>query len=201
MKPSSRTCKRTASYQTTHREHFPWRGRLRIVRQLQAMSIGSGMTSGYPVTIDTSGVLCSSLEISSTGKVMAIADDAGSVHVFGNGDDLLLNHNSYDTVFADEEQHAAPIFLDNIDDSVSFVPMHHCTDGLLSDWDRGKCTELHRPAPIIPAEVRENIKQSDFVGHAPNSVGWRSSQVRQDRARIVVCQSTPLHSECAHTCC
>ena len=156
------------------------------------MSIGSGMTSGYPSTIDTAGAMCTSLEISSTGKMMAVGDASGLVHVFGNGDELSFNHNSYATDFADEEQDPKPIFLDDHDDSVSFLPLHYCADGLLSDWDEHKCNELHRPAPIIPPQVRENIKQSDFVGHAPNSVGWRASQVPYPKDFVEVRTPTRL---------
>jgi hypothetical protein len=94
--------------------------------------------------------------------------------------------------FADELEQNYPIELRDLNDSVAFVPQEFCADTLLSEWPATQTQILHRPAPAIPTELQAKIRQIDFIGHVPNTVGWKATQVPYSKDTVQLRTPTRL---------
>ena len=145
--------------------------------QFEQISISTGVSGAYPTLLNTAGSPCTCLEISQTGKVMAVGDADGGIHLLSAEDGATFTAAQEMPEFADEPFQETPINIQNMNESISFIPYEYCPERLLSEWEPHKLKVLHRPAPIIPIELQGNIRQSDFVGYAPNALGWKASHV------------------------
>ena len=65
------------------------------------------------------------MEIASTGKVMAIGDADGGVHLLSSEDGATFAQVPVMPEFADEAFEETPLNIENMNDSLSFIPYEY----------------------------------------------------------------------------
>ncbi|XP_023706705.1 PAN2-PAN3 deadenylation complex catalytic subunit PAN2 isoform X2 [Cryptotermes secundus] len=130
--------------------------------------------------INTAGLMCLSLDVSSSCQCMAFGDGGGSIHFYtSNPHAAMFNSFSRETEFADPVEPLPPIsILDDVT-PLSSIPLPYCQQGtsLLSDWPEQYLKKVYRrPAPIDP-EILRTMKMQGTIGYAPNPMGCRRNQV------------------------
>lgn len=160
-------------------------GKLLVVtlrNQFQMIDIAGASSSDDAMTqIGTlPGVGVTSAAVSSTGASIAIGDGSGAIHMFAIDEDVPFNEASYETELETPRKQASFIDIDDLSQSLSFVPGFDPAPGdkLISDIDEGiRYQMLLRPRPPINPTLLQKMRMSAFIGYAPNSVGLVPNRV------------------------
>eukprot|EP00048_Salpingoeca_helianthica_P008805 m.126737 g.126737 ORF g.126737 m.126737 type:complete len:1126 (+) comp14695_c0_seq1:1642-5019(+) len=147
--------------------------------------------SSLPLQYELTGNNDYSLAVSTTTDVVAVGDCAGVVQKWVRGEQHI-NAVSRDSIHEDEYTPPTESLLLEEKKPLSSLPMPLALfSPLLSDLAPHETRIRHDPPLEVPPELRAAMKMSEFVGYAPNLLGWRANQVRGHTAKAEATSDSP----------
>eukprot|EP00051_Salpingoeca_urceolata_P017489 m.238457 g.238457 ORF g.238457 m.238457 type:complete len:1258 (+) comp18968_c0_seq2:2845-6618(+) len=151
--------------------------------QIQFQEPGGAVTAASMLwhQVETVGQYCTAFTASSSGEMLFVGDAGGGVHCIGTKEETVFNYNSFETVFAEHHTVDVSIAVDDMSQPLSQVPteppVQDTRELPLSHIPSQFCHVNRRPAPAIPPELLSSTRWSEFVGSAPNVLGWKRNQI------------------------
>ena len=150
--------------------------------------------------VDTKDSYLTSMSLSTSGSYLAFSDAMSTVHLFQNGD---CEHKTVsmtsDPILLPTPFHrpAQETSVDDYDVPLSSFGLPHYTVPLYSaQWPVSNHYDVGCQHPAIPSEVLASIKQTDFVGYAPNlDRGRRKRNQVSEKVRVNVYEGPKFRSQ------
>ncbi|KAG0230876.1 poly(A)-specific ribonuclease [Mortierella sp. GBA43] len=105
-------------------------------------------------------------DVSYSGEMVALGDASNIVHVWGDKQEPQMNH--FSNPIDAPSMPMPPTVTVGDSDPLSSVGMPYYQEQLLSAWPPKTIYLVGRKPQPIPSSILDNMKMSDFVGHAPN---------------------------------
>ena len=147
--------------------------------RVQLSDVNSSKSFGF-LHADFPKAQCMAFEISNTGEMLAFGDSIGIVHLWAEQMQPKVNFFSQATFLPDPVVQLSGIAIDDPLSLSSIQTPYMQDEELLSDWppENVALEPGKRPSRIDP-EILMNMKQTDFVGYAPNPMSRRRNERRR----------------------
>ncbi|PAV84040.1 hypothetical protein WR25_14468 isoform A [Diploscapter pachys] len=135
--------------------------------QVQITDLNDGKV-GVPTLLEAGGLNINAFAFSSNKKLLAFGTELGSLSMYAEGDNPMVNEASWPIEFADPPTPPPQSFpIDDTTTPLASIPLPFPTsDTLLSDWPPEMCVNIYRR--LKPMGKHANVKTRQFVCYAPN---------------------------------
>lgn len=106
------------------------------------------------------------------------------MHSWGSGHGTI-NEHPHHTLFAEELPPPAitPMFPHDMTRSLGFT---HVPEPFLSYMDEQSSASMRRAWPSVPPSIAQQMRVSEFVGYAPNTMKWKLHQLQYPKSALKV---------------